>query len=100
MAKGLAIVLQGRGQEFPFLLLTSPLFFDTLSTGDKMTRRMSNEEKVAHAIAKLLDSLTLNLDEVGKYLARFLPTTIYNRLMIIAESAEWEKENKDEQYDY
>lgn len=61
---------------------------------------MSNEEKVAHAIAKLLDSLTLNLDEVGKYLARFLPTTIYNRLMIIAESAEWEKENKDEQYDY
>lgn len=61
---------------------------------------MSNEEKVAHAIAKLLDSLTLNLDEVGKYLARFLPNTIYNRLMIIAESAEYEKENKDEQYNY
>jgi len=61
---------------------------------------MSNEEKVAHAIAKLLDSLSLDLDEVGKYLARFLPNTIYNRLMIIAEAAEWEKENKDEQYDY
>lgn len=61
---------------------------------------MSNEEKVAHAIAKLLDSLTLNLDDVGKYLARFLPNTIYNRLMIIAESAEWEKENNNEQYDY
>lgn len=61
---------------------------------------MSNEEKVAIAIAKLLDSLTLNLDDVGKYLARFLPNTIYNRLMIIAESAEWEKENNNEQYDY
>ena len=61
---------------------------------------MSNEEKVAHTIAKLLDSLSLNLDEVGKYLARFLPNTIYNRLMIIAEAAEWEKENKDEQHDY
>jgi len=61
---------------------------------------MSNEEKVAHTIAKLLDSLSLNLDEVGKYLARFLPNTIYNRLMIIAEAAEWEKENADEQYDY
>jgi len=61
---------------------------------------MSNEEKVAHTIAKLLDSLSLNLDEVGKYLARFLPNTIYNRLMIIAEAAEWEKENQDEQYDY
>jgi hypothetical protein len=61
---------------------------------------MSNEEKVAHTIAKLLDSLSLDLDEVGKYLARFLPNTIYNRLMIIAEAAEWEKENKDEQHDY
>lgn len=65
-----------------------------------MSRRMSNEEKVAHAIAKLLDSLSLDLDEVGKYLARFLPNTIYNRLMIIAEAAEWEKENRDEQADY
>jgi hypothetical protein len=65
-----------------------------------MARRMSNEEKVAHTIAKLLDSLSLNLDEVGKYLARVLPNTIYNRLMIIAEAAEWEKENADEQYDY
>lgn len=63
-----------------------------------MSRRMSNEEKVAHAIAKLLDSLTLNLDDVGKYLARFLPNTIYNRLMIIVESAEWEKENTYERY--
>lgn len=63
-----------------------------------MSRRMSNEEKVALAIAKLLDSLTLNLDDVGKYLARLLPTTIYNRLMIIAESAEWEKENSYERY--
>ena len=61
---------------------------------------MSNEEKVAQTIAKLLDSLSLNLDEVGKYLARFLPNTIYNRLMIIAEAAEWEKKNADEQYDY
>ena len=65
-----------------------------------MARRMSNEEKVAQTIAKLLDSLSLNLDEVGKYLARFLPNTIYNRLMIIAEAAEWEKKNADEQYDY
>lgn len=65
-----------------------------------MNRRMSNEEKVAEKIAKLLDSLTLNLDEVGKYLARFLPNTIYNRFMIIAESAEYEKENKDEQTNY
>jgi hypothetical protein len=38
----------------------------------------------------------LDLDQVGKYIARFLPTTIYNRLLIIAEAAEHEKEDKNE----
>jgi hypothetical protein len=39
-----------------------------------------------------LDSITLDLDQVGKYLAK-MPNTYYNRLMIMVESAEWEKEN-------
>lgn len=53
--------------------------------------RKSNEEKVAETIAEKLDSSTLNLDEVGRYVAR-MPTIYYNRLMVVAESAEWEKE--------
>jgi hypothetical protein len=61
-----------------------------------MRKLKSREEKVAEKIAQLLDSLTLDLDQVGKYIARFLPTTIYNRLMIIAEAAEWEKEEQNE----
>lgn len=65
-----------------------------------MRKLKSREEKVAEKIAQLLDSLTLDLDQVGKYIARFLPTTIYNRLMIIAEAAEWEKEENNEQTDY
>jgi hypothetical protein len=65
-----------------------------------MRKLKSREEKVAEKIAQLLDSLTLDLDQVGKYIARFLPTTIYNRLMIIAEAAEWEKEENNEQADY
>lgn len=65
-----------------------------------MRKLKSREEKVAEKIAQLLDSLTLDLDQVGKYIARFLPTTIYNRLLIIAEAAEWEKKDKDEQADY
>jgi hypothetical protein len=65
-----------------------------------MRKLKSREEKVAEKIAQLLDSLTLDLDQVGKYIARFLPTTIYNRLLIIAEAAEWEKKDKDEQTDY
>jgi len=65
-----------------------------------MRKLKSREEKVAEKIAQLLDSLTLDLDQVGKYIARFLPTTIYNRLLIIAEAAEWEKKDKDEPADY
>lgn len=61
-----------------------------------MRKLKSREEKVAEKIAQLLDSLTLDLDQVGKYIARFLPTTIYNRLLIIAEAAEWEKKEQDE----
>ena len=61
-----------------------------------MRKLKSREEKVAEKIAQLLDSLTLDLDQVGKYIARFLPTTIYNRLLIITEAAEHEKEDKNE----
>ena len=61
-----------------------------------MRKLKSREEKVAEKIAQLLDSLTLDLDQVGKYIARFLPTTIYNRLLIIAEAAEYEKEEQNE----
>lgn len=57
-----------------------------------MTRnRVSREEKVAVKIGDLLDSLTLDLDQVGLFLARDNNIT-YNRLMIIAEAAEFEKE--------
>jgi hypothetical protein len=51
----------------------------------------SNEEKVAGKIADSLDSVSLDLDEVGRNIARMnnLP---YNRLLIVVESAEEEKE--------
>ena len=61
-----------------------------------MRKLKSREEKIAEKIAQLLDSLTLDLDQVGKYIGRFLPNTIYNRFMIIAEAAEYEKEEQNE----
>lgn len=58
-----------------------------------MTRRgMTKNEKTAVKIAELLNDVTLDLDQVGQYLGRLAPTISYNRLMIIAEAAEWEKE--------
>ncbi len=60
-----------------------------------MTRRgMSKNEKTAVKIAEILNDVTLDLDQVGIYLGRLAPTISYNRLMIVAEAAEFEKHDK------
>ena len=59
-----------------------------------MTRhRQTPEEKVAKQIENITSDLRLDLDLVGRYLANISPTITYNRLLLIAESAEFEKEN-------
>ena len=55
--------------------------------------RLTPEEKVAQQIENITSDLRIDLDLVGKYVANISPTISYNRLMIIAESAEFEKEN-------
>ena len=57
--------------------------------------RLTPEEKVAKMIDNITSDSRLDLDLVGKYLARISPTVSYNRLMVIAESAESEKESID-----
>lgn len=51
----------------------------------------SKEEKVADQIADRLDSASLDLDEVGRILARGLNLS-YNRLILVVEAMELEKE--------
>ena len=51
----------------------------------------SEAERVADKIAKLINDLTLDLDQVGFYVARNNLVT-YNRLIEIAEAAEYERE--------
>jgi hypothetical protein len=60
-----------------------------------MRRIQTREEKAATKIATIVNDITLDLDFVGVYLARTAPTISYNRLLLIAESAEFEKENID-----
>jgi hypothetical protein len=57
-----------------------------------MRRRTTQEEKLAQQIADIVCDTRIDLDQVGVYLARFKPSMPYNRLMIIAEAAEWEME--------
>jgi|LakMenEpi03Aug12_release.lakeMendotaPanAssembly.Ray.scaffolds.fasta_scaffold4905561_1 hypothetical protein len=56
-------------------------------------RRTSTEEQVATKIGDLIDKVSLDLDQIGMFLARDNNIT-YNRLMVIAEAAEFEKETQ------
>jgi hypothetical protein len=58
-------------------------------------RRQTPEEKVAKQIENITSDLRLDLELVGRYLANSSPTVSYNRLLLIAESAEFEKESID-----
>ena len=60
-----------------------------------MRRIKTEEEKAALKLATIVSDVRLDLDEVGIYLARYFPTISYNRLILVAESAEFEKENID-----
>jgi len=51
----------------------------------------SKEESTAEKIAQLITDLRLDLEQVGIYVAR-QPNTVYRRIQIVAESAEYEKE--------
>jgi hypothetical protein len=79
-----------------FLLLRSPLFFDTIDFRSIMPRhRQTEAEKVAIKLAKLVNDVSLDLDDVGRYLAEVAPTVSYNRLILIAEAAIAKKENDE-----
>jgi hypothetical protein len=79
-----------------FLLSTlrPSLLFDTIG-GTMMRYVMTEEEKTAHKIASIVSDLRLDLDKVGVYLARISPMVSYNRLIVIAESAQDERDSYD-----
>lgn len=52
----------------------------------------SNEEKVARRIGTLLSDFSLDLEQIGKYLATALPYTVYSRAVEVLEAAEYNKE--------
>ena len=57
----------------------------------RISHKITTEEKVAKSIGDILADLRLDLEMVGKYLARQQPNVVYNRLQVISESAEFEK---------
>jgi hypothetical protein len=57
-------------------------------------KQKTDEEKTAEKMAVMLSDIRLDLDEVGIAIARMKPATIYNRLIVLTDSAEEEMENQ------
>ena len=55
--------------------------------------RLTNEEKVAKVIVYAVNDVTLDLEEVGEYVAEIADTILYNRLQLVFEVAKDEVEN-------
>jgi hypothetical protein len=66
-----------------------------------MNRRLpkSREEKIAEQLTKLISDLTLDLENLGRRLAMYLPNVIYSRMMIVFEAMKYERENKNDRND-
>jgi hypothetical protein len=62
-------------------------------------QKSTEEEKIAIKLGNILSDLRVDIELVGRYLARTSPNVVYNRLITVAESAQYEKEgNNDPRY--
>ena len=64
-----------------------------------MARKESVEEKIAVNLGKMINNLEIDLEQLGKFIGRQNQIT-YRRFQLIAESAKYEKEEKDNDTNY
>jgi hypothetical protein len=64
-----------------------------------MPKKPSVEQKIVEKVSTLINDLTVDLEQTGIYFGRTNGTT-YRRLMTIAESAKYEREEKANDYNY
>jgi hypothetical protein len=65
-----------------------------------MRKRLTEEEKIAVSISKIVSDLRLDLEMIGVYLAYYLPNVSYRRFQLIAEASKEAKEGKSNEYEY
>jgi len=66
----------------------------------RIKHKLTDEEKLAIKLSNLVVDLRVDLELVGRYIARLTPTVVYNRFITIAESAQYEKEGKHDDSKY
>ena len=59
----------------------------------------SNPEQVAQKFGELVSNLHLDLEQTGVMMARYLPNLTYNRIKMIMEMAEHEREILQDEHD-
>jgi hypothetical protein len=64
-----------------------------------MPKKPSVEQKIVEKVSTLINDLTVDLEQTGIYFGRTNGTT-YRRLMTIAESAKYEREEEKDDYNY
>ena len=64
----------------------------------RISRRITDEEKIANKMGNIIADLRVDLELVGEYLAKSQPYVVYNRLQVIAESAKETKEGTNYAY--
>jgi hypothetical protein len=64
----------------------------------RISRRVTEEEKVAMKLGNMVSDLRVDLELVGEYIAKSQPYVVYNRLQVIAESAKETKEGTNYAY--
>ena len=60
-----------------------------------MRQIRTDEEKIAKQIVSIVNDLTLDLDQVGFYVARLAQNFSYRRLGIVMEAADYERKSKE-----
>jgi hypothetical protein len=56
----------------------------------------THEEKVALKLTDIVNDYNLDIEQVGRYLARVAGLVAYNRLVEVIESAQYEKERQND----
>jgi hypothetical protein len=62
-------------------------------------KKATEEDRVAKRLAKLVNDVSLDLDEVGIALSYSAPTVTINRLSTVIESAIWEREGRNNDFE-
>jgi len=63
-----------------------------------MRKRMTDEERVAKRMSDLISDLRLDLEMISLYITQISPNVTINRILLMADFIQDEKENKHNDY--